>query len=1536
MSDTVHTTGLEIAVVGMAGRFPGARNTDEFWRNLRDGVESITFFSDEELLAAGVDAAVVNHPRYIKARGILQDADLFDAEFFGFNPREAELLDPQHRLFLECTWQALEDGGCNPQTYSGSIGVCAGVSTNDYLQHNLQSNPELVASAGAFQTSLNNDKDSLATRVSYKLGLDGPSFTVQTACSTSLVAVHLACQCLLSGDCDAALAGGVSVTFPQVRGYLHSDGMIMSRDGHCRAFDEQASGAVVGRGVGVVLLKRLEDALAEGDNIRAVIKGSAINNDGSTKVGFTAPAIEGQAKVIRAAHLRAEIEAETVSYVETHGTGTELGDPIEMAALKEAFGAGLVERSIGLGSVKTNIGHLDAAAGVASLIKTVLALQHRQLPPSLHFERPNPKLGLEKSPFFINAKLSEWSDDQLPRRAGVSSFGMGGTNAHVVLEESPVREDSVSTGPQLLVMSARSPEGLDALTQNLATHIDEQPQTSLADVAYSLQTGRKAFAYKRMLVCENSEDVVPTLRGERGSLMTSHSPRALDAIAFLFPGQGTQYCNMGKDLYRENAIFRKQIDDGCAMLDTSLGRDLKAALFPSADDLERSNAELQQTGLAQPALFVMAYALAKLWMSWGIRPAAMMGHSIGEYVAACLAGVFSLEDALTIVAARARLMQNLPPGGMLAVAMPAADVKALLGSDVSLAADNGPSQCTVSGPIEAIKDLSERLASAGEACKLLHTSHAFHSAMMDPILPEFADVVGRAQRNPPRIRFVSNVTGTWITELDAVDPKYWARHLRSTVRCREGLQLILESTDGAFVEAGPGNSMLSLMAQQGQSTRDRLIVSSMRHAKENRSDAGKILESLGRLWLGGVVVDWERLHDGSARCRVPLPTYPFNRQRYWVEPRTAPNRRVARSQQSPERRDVRDWVYAPAWTSTPLPAPNPGGTPKDWLVFEDDFGLARRVAGEMSAQGHRVVFVRAGDGFERPSEDQYTIRRAVSDDYHQLVRELKNDDMLPDRVAHLWSVTGAEQPNLTAEAFEAAQDRGYFSILAWTQALISHDVTEPVRIHVITNGAQSVTGEEKLRPEKATVMGLCRVIPQELTHIRTQCVDVEWTDADDDRLVQNILTELTGDSTDTVVAYRGRRRWRESFEMCTLAPASDHNARLRQEGVYLITGGLGGVGSDLAAYLAKSAHARLVLIGRTPMPAKADWPSYIETHKKDDLTARRIKRIQALESVAGEVVVEQADVTDVDRMRGVLDRTRQRFGAVNGVIHAAGVVNGPSFCTIDELRREDCLAQFGPKVMGTMVLDELLGGQPLDFVILTSSLAAILGGLRFGAYAASNSFLDAYAQQQHATDRDHWTSVNLDGWLRDRTKPNPQLIAMTPEEGVEAVGHVLTLGKRPQSVLSVTDLKARMAQAVMPVQEERSDAAAPNDTTSRYPRPNLQTDFEPPQSDTQKTIASIWQELLGLEQVGIRDNFFELGGHSLLATQMVNRLKAVFHKPLSVATVFEHSTVQDLAKMLDSDEESEPASLTERSHRGQQRQRALQQEVFAKRRKRTS
>ncbi|MBC6430915.1 SDR family oxidoreductase [Nostoc sp. HG1] len=1891
-----HTTnGSEIAIIGIAGRFPQAKNIDEFWQNLQNGAESISFFSDEELLSTGIYSQQnISNPNLIKARAVLDDIELFDAEFFGFSPKEAEIIDPQHRLFLESAWTALENAGYDSETYQGSIGVYAGAGLNDYLL-NVYSHQQKYKNVDNHLLAISNEKDYLTTRVSYKLNLEGPSYAVQTACSSSLVAVHIACQSLLNGECDMALAGGVCISAVRKSGYFYTEGGIGSPDGHCRAFDAKAQGTVGGEGVGIVVLKRLEDALTDGNFIHAVIKGSAINNDGSNKVSYTAPKIDGQAKVIRMAQLMAEVEPETITYIEAHGTGTNLGDPIEVAALTQAFRASTGKKGFcAIGSLKTNIGHLDAAAGVAGLIKAVLALKHKQIPPSLHFEEPNPQIDFANSPFYVNNTLREWQVNGMPCRAGVSSFGIGGTNAHVIVEEAPSLREQGSRGAtaveqgresHLLVLSAKTSTALETATANLAEHLQQNPDLNLADVAYTLQVGRRAFDHRRMWVCQSLENGVKTLQDLAPQrALTQHHKPGHRSVVFMFSPQGSQYVGMGKELYQNEQIFREQVDYCCELLKPHLGLNLREVIYPSAEQAEAATAKLTQTAMSQPALFVVEYALAQLWMAWGISPEAMIGHSIGEYVAATLAGVFSLEDALVLVATRGRLMQHLPKGAMLSVHLEKSAVLPLLGTDLAIAGHNGPSSCVVSGTYEAIDELQQQLEHQSVNCRRLHTSHAFHSQMMEPIIAPFTAALGKVKLNPPQVPFISNVSGTWITATEATDPNYWAKHLRQAVLFSEGITELLKQPNRILLEVGPGRSLCTF-AKQHQ-TPELLMLNSMRHPQEEHSDVAFLLQSLGRLWLAGVKVNWHGVQANEKLYHIPLPTYPFERQRYWIDFQAngsvskpgdtelwqslvktsqtealtsisqldAPNylankqcldnlclayinlalrdlgvfnhnterysleqfweqcRIIPRYRQllcrwldalveqghlqqeqefytnlvpcSPEvvqpllaearnrwldnlytvtlieecgqkllavvtgeeeplslyfaagekqpnnenpelpldtclqsifragmaelvqllpsdvklrvlevgggqgiatrvllpvlpasqtsytftdvggffvnqaeqsfsaypfikygvlniekspveqgytphsfdvivavnvlhiaqnlgealehirsllapggflflwevtqpqlnfditdallmnpledkersrgnpflsaqqwqaalkahgfseveafsqteafgeqilmakatknqedapaaftvthtdkiqqiqigkKPDITDWFYIPSWKRSMLSQGEKAVESGCWLVFIDECGLGNKLVGKLQLQGEDVITVQISQKFSS-NLSKYTINPQQRHDYDALFTELRRLGKIPQTIVHLWSVTADSQIDV-GEKYETF---GFYSLLYLTQAIAEQNLTHDIKIEVISNQMQEVTGSETLCPEKALALGPCRIIPLEYPQITCQSIDVvvpESGNWQEEQLIDQLLVEITTQTNDQCVAYRGYHRWVQDFETASLSGNTADHPRLREGGVYLVTGGLGGVGLVLAEYLAQTVKTKLILVGRSPFPQRQEWQRWLSSHDAEDSVSRKIRQLQAIEALGTEVMVASADVADLTQMSAVVSQAQQQFGEIHGVIHAAAVPGGG----IIQLKTPEAAASaLAPKVQGTRVLEALFQDTELDFFILCSSLSSFLSASGMVDYTAENAFLDAFSHYYAAKTGKFIRSINWDRWnslgmavdveARHKEITGENLTAgMTIPEGLEVFRRILSSSTVPQVIVSTQDLLSQM-QEQHKVQSWKEELTKLSQSKTAHPRPNLANAYVAPSNEIEETLADIWQQLLGIDKVGIDDNFFELGGDSLFATQLVSNLCKIFPVELPYKSFFNAPTIAEL------------------------------------------
>ena len=1499
------TTGLEIAVIGMAGRFPGANNIEEFWDNLKNGIESISFFSEDELIQAGIATDLIKDPNYVKAKGNVSNPEYFDAAFFDYPPADAQIMDPQIRIFHECVWEALENAGYDPYTYQGLIGLYAGASSNpiwEALTLFSLSNSDMATSFNAAQLS---NKDFLTTLLSYKLNLKGPSMLIQTACSTSLAAVHVACRELLIGGCNMAIAGGVSISLPPKNGYLYQEGMILSPDGHCRAFDAEAKGTVGGEGVGVVILKRLEDALEDRDHICAVIKGTGANNDGSRKVGYTAPSVDGQAQMLKTVYYMAEVAPESVGYIEAHGTGTVLGDPIEIEALKSAFKI-TKRNSCAIGSVKTNIGHLDAAAGVAGLIKTILALQYKQIPASLNYRSPNPKIDFDNSPFFVNQELREWSNDSVPLRAGVSSFGIGGTNVHVILEEAPEKEEPVAGRPwQLLVLSAKTPTALTKLSENLAGYLENNPTVNLADLSYTLQVGRAQFQNRRTILSSTSEAAIAQLR-------TPNFPSQVEIvkqkIVFMFPGQGSQYVNMGRELYQKEVAFREEMDRCLEILKPMLPFDLQAILYPETDHVD--DFSITDTLVTQPILFIFEYALARLMIKWGIYPDAMIGHSIGEYVAACLAGVFSLEDALAMVTLRGKLMQEMPSGAMLSVPLSPTEVTPLLTGDISLAAINSSSLCVLAGSTAAIEALEKELNKIGCQGIKLHTSQAFHSQMMEPILPTFIQRLKQFKFNKPVIPYLSNVTGKWISVQDATNSEYWAKHLRGTVKFADGLSELLHNDHNVFMEIGPGRVLSTFVKQHRDYKAERLVINLIRHPLEELTDQYVLFQQLGKLWSIGLNLNWEKVYQSEKRQRIPLPSYPFERQRYWIE-RDLFDQDFIKSSLFPKqtKNTIDNWFYLSSWKRKELLTNQTRANHQHCLLFINENQLVVRLVERLQSEFQEVTIVRIGPNFAKLENNSYTINPSEKNDYYLLCNDLNSRNQFPEVIGHLWNVTEFTQSDLNIEIVSENQEIGFYSLLYLAQALYQHRFQQEIEIIVGSTNLQGTIGNEIIDPSKATLLGLCKVIPQEYSNLRCRNIDIPLPDPtlnQENDLVKHLTKEFLTQFIEPVIAYRNNIRWVQIFEPIpskiweTLTETESGVSKFKKNGVYMLTGGLGKIGLFLAKYLVETMNAKIILVSHSVFPAKEEWNSWLITHTSNELISQRIQKIKEIEAISTDILIYQADLANPKELAKIVLTVEEKFGKINGVIHAAGITEAN---LIGEIAKEECEKHFQAKVYGLLGLAEIFQHKDLDFCILMSSLSSVLGGLGFASYAAANSFMDAFVQRMNLIQNCSWISINWDGWNFNAENINNQSggqdlvdLAISPTEGLEALQRILSLSAINQVIVSISPLEERLKKWV---KFETVDIANNlKNKETQYTRPDLSNLYLAPQNEIEEKLVIIWQDVLGIEQIGVNDNFFELGGHSLKATSLVSRIHKGLGIELPLLKVFQTPTIKELAQYI--------------------------------------
>jgi iturin family lipopeptide synthetase A len=1505
-------TGLEVAIIGMSGKFPGANDIENFWENLKNGVESIEFFTPEELLEEGEDKRNIENERYVNANSYLKDKEYFDADFFGYLPDEAKLMDPQVRLFHQVCWEALEDAGCNLKDPSNKIGLFAGAASNINweMYAALINNQGLVDDFSAFQ--LRNSR-FLATRISYAFNLKGVSMFVDSACSTSLAAVHQACRSLLVGDCNIAIAGGVAITNKSKKGYMHQEGMINSRDGHCKAFDDDSTGTVIGEGAGVVILKSLKNAIRDRDHVYAVIRGTGINNDGDNKVGYTAPSIDGQMEAIMTAQRWAKVDPASIGYIEAHGTGTKLGDPVEIAALKKAFNTDK-KQFCAVGSVKTNIGHLDTASGVAGLIKTVLALKHKQIPPSLHFKNPNKAIDFANSPFYINTKLQNWKQGDTPLRAGVSSFGIGGTNVHIVLEETLTKEKGSTSRPyQLLSLSGKTPEALNRNINKFTNFLKNNTEDDLADIAYTLQTGRESFAYRKTLVCKDTAEAIALLSSE--NTIDAHktagvSNNSTPKIAFMFSGQGSQYHNMCVTLYQNEPAFKAITDQCLTFIKEKYNKDLSTVLF--SDQQAKEDSGIDDTENTQPALFIIEYALAHVLESWGITPDIMIGHSIGEYVAACISGVFTLEEALHLVVKRGELMQKMPRGKMLSIAIAEQELLPLLKDhkNISLAAVNSTELCVVSGEDDAIEAFRLALEEKNYVCRPVRTSHAFHSYMMDEALEDYKKEFANIKFKKPQKSFISNLSGTIALDQEVTTAEYWLRHLRETVLFAKGIETILDHKISTLVEVGPGKVLSYLAATNNKKSANHNIVNLVRSVKEEGDDLQHLLVAVGKLWEQGFLPQWSKYYQNEQRNKVSLPTYDFEKTSYPVNVNAVDLIKEQFDAVGYSNKNETIGVNVSSWRSSLLPNSGFGQSEKrnSFLVFSGNENFSPSVIKELVANNHKVIEVKFGAEFKEISKE---IVEVNPQNISQLWHYLKQASITIGDIVYCAALS-QESGTVNYEVIDDQLNQGYIDLCYIMQSLPHLDPDEKISITVFNNHIAKVFDEDKFNSLKATILAPVKIIPSEIFQVSSKLIDIPYPFADAVRAAKylpKLINELFYESDNSpFVAYRNEQRWIPGYDTLTDNQELSSGVTIVPEGVYIITGGFGGMGFSIAQDLVFKKGANVVLLHRSAFPDRLAWTDLLlNKDKASGKEADVIQKIEALikmEATGCIVQLHQVNVSEEAEVKNVLEEIKEQHSKINGLIWAAGEIDYGGI--ILNRNRESLLKYSSSKIAAVLLFEKYLNFAELDFVSLFSSIGNVFYQSKFGqvGYNAANEFLQSYAAYLEQKLNIHAFAINWCDWLnvgmtvkslqnaseQSIENANNQIDGIYPEEGVAVFYRCLE-----SKAVSTTVYKGNLTEAIKQHEAEyqkiKKELTLPNAVAvMAIEDQNIKS--------AEEIVIEVFSQFFGKTGFDLNTDFFELGGDSLKGMTLLSRINQQIGSSLSIGDLYKHSTIQALVKLL--------------------------------------
>lgn len=1498
-----HYSGLEIAVIGLACRFPKADSVESYWENLKAGRDCISDFSEEELMAAGEPITAINSPDYVRSNAYLENKQYFDAAFFNYMPDEAELMDPQIRLFHECCWEALEGSGYGHADHKEKTGLfAAGTPNPNWELYSIFKNQDGLVDN--FTASNIRDITYLSTLVAYKLNLKGPAVYLQTACSSSLVTIHAACNSLLLGECSMALAGGVTVRNHSKQGYQYVEGSIFSADGRCRPFDSRANGTVAGEGAGVVVLKRLKDALRDQDHIYAVIKGSAINNDGNNKIGYTAPGVQGQTEVIRKALKMAGVQPASIGYVENHGTATALGDPAEIQALQDAFSlpGSSYAGKCAIGSVKSNMGHTDNAAGVAGFIKATLAIYHQQLPPSLHFQQPNPAIDFNSGPFYVNAVLQDWKNVAGPLRAGVSSFGIGGTNAHVILEAAPAIVPSITAkDQQLIVLSAKTASSLAQYTARFLDYL-EHTNEELSDIAWNLQTGRARYPYRKTLVCSTVPQAIGLLRDQELAVHEAAPvQQALQQIVFLFPGQGTQYSQMCRGLYAEEKTFRDQVDECLRLAKKYSAADLYSILFPAYGEDSRIN----HTQYAQPLLFIVEYSLSCLLMKWGIKPTGMIGHSIGEYVAACLSGVFSLEDALHLVIRRGELMAGVPEGAMLSVNMSEEQLSPLLMEypQVELSVVNSPSSLVVAGDKESIMLFEEALTGLGYPAKRLHTSHAFHSRMMEQILPAFEKVVAGVRLQEPHIPYVSNITGDTVTWEAISEPGYWSRHLRNTVHFSAGADMLLGKGKGVLIEVGPGRSLCNYIRESSGLQEGHEVVSLVRQAKQSVDDRQFLLEQLGRCWMYGININWSHYHGQVKKRKLPLPVYVFDKKTFTTDVSAIKLISEQYADVASDSHTIEQAMHMAGWQQSIAPGRSHLRPHEHFLVFSGNEAVSSRLMGLLTAAGHSVAEARMGPAFRVVDKQVLEVAVTAQDSLAAMWNYLDEHNIPVTHI--LYNAALSDGQGGAYESPASTLNNGYLALSCIARSIGSRRSKGKLQVTVVNNHLAAVTREDRVDPVKAALHGPARIMPVEMPNITCKTIDLPYPFPNDDireNYLSLLIHEIGYTSGEPFVAYRHQERWVRSYNQVPEDRSVSSGVDIIPGGHYIIVGGFGGIGFTIARDLVHRHGAQVIIIHRSPFPARNEWEQWLATTPATDHISKRIEAIRQMESTGSSISFYQADVAVEQEVKELVSQLRVQYPRINGLIWAVGEID---YGGILLNRSQETLERYlTGKVRGLLYFEKYFDLCQLDFLSLFSSVGNVLYQQQFGqvAYQAANQFLESYAYYARQTKGVHAFAINWCAWLDVgmavqslRQEPGLEDIrsinakikgGIDPAEGL-SIFYACIRARVPVTVV----YKGNINKAIRSLRSMGSETGSQALGTGALPEAMAATP-----GTIQENLTNVFAAFFGKSSIGPRDNFFDLGGDSLKGMTLVARINKKLGTGLSIGDLYRLPTIEALVQ----------------------------------------